>query len=302
MARLCPAGTTNAASGTIIGACSDIAPNYELPASTSFPTMNVLDIRLCSLPATYCPGIRFALLLQNATRMAPISATPGNFTSSAMALACPAALSNAASGPSIAACADILPGFALPAVGSYRLVAAVQRCVIGGYWCPGIVGALTPTSPTDMQPYTAVNGSLTSSAVALSCPAGTTNATSGYSLQDCTDIKPGYAMQPGAHTSVSDLAICLAVGSFCPGVVGALDMLSLTTYTTYTAAAGNYTSSATELLCPVETTNVASGTSIVRSPVIAVRPRVLTSARYPPAGCMHRHQPRICDAAWIVVR
>ena len=50
--------------------------------------------------------------------------------------------------------------------------------------------------------------------------------------------------------------------SFCPGVVRALDMLSLTTFTTYSAAAGNYQSSATELLCPVETTNVASGTSI----------------------------------------
>jgi hypothetical protein len=243
------------------------------------------------------------LPLNSYTTMDLFEAKPGSYAASAIAVECPTGLSNPASGSSIATCRDILPGFALPAVGSYRLVAAVQRCVIGGYWCPGIVGALTPTSPTDMQPYTAVLGSsLTSSAVALSCPAGTTNATSGYSLQDCTDIKPGYAMQPGAHTSVSDLAICSAVGSFCPGVVGALDMLSLTTYTNYTAAAGNYTSSATELLCPVETTNVASGTSIVRSPVIAVRPRVLTSARYPPAGCMHRHQPRIRDAAWIVVR
>ncbi len=125
--RPCPAGTTNAASGTIIGACSDIAPNYELPAGTAFPTTNVLDIKPCATPATYCPGIRSALALQTAVLMAAVSAIPGTYTSSAMALACPAALSNAASGPSIAACADILPGFALPAAGGpYTQVSAVQ--------------------------------------------------------------------------------------------------------------------------------------------------------------------------------
>jgi hypothetical protein len=75
---------------------------------------------------------------------------------------------------------------------------------------------LTLTSPTGMQPYTAVLGNATSSAVAQTCPLGTTNATSGYAFTDCTDIRAGYAMQPGARSSVSEIQLCTAVGCVPP--------------------------------------------------------------------------------------
>ena len=102
--------------------------------------------------------------------------------------------------------------------------------------CPGALGVLLPTTAAVMASITAVAGNYTFSSVAISCPAGTSNVGSGVVLGDCSDVKAGWALPLGTSSLVSDITLCNAAGSYCPGFVGAqLVLTSPSTFTSYSA-------------------------------------------------------------------
>jgi hypothetical protein len=95
---------------------------------------------------------------------------------------------------------------------------------------------LLPTTATVMASITAVVGNFTFSTVVISCPAGTSNVASGIVLGDCSDVKAGWAMPLGNSSVVSNITLCSAAGTYCPGFVGAqLVLTSPTTFASYSA-------------------------------------------------------------------
>jgi hypothetical protein len=143
--------------------------------------------------------------------MASIQAAAGNYLSSLVILTCPTGTSNVASGAALSSCTDIAAGFALTP-GVHTLVSDITSCTLPGTYCPGFVGAgLNLTTPTDLTSFTAVNGTYSSSAVTMTCPAGTTNNASGTSIAVCKDLAPGYALTVGVHTRLSDIVRALVM-------------------------------------------------------------------------------------------
>ena len=271
VALTCPTGTTNAASGSSVAACSTLSAGYALVLTLGNSTTAVADLTLCSSGApvnSYCPGAAGVLHLSSDVAMSSLVAQRGIYSSSVAPMPCPPGTGNAASGASVSTCVDILQGWSLP-LGASTSVSSLANCTAASVFCPGITGVLSLISDVLMTSYTAAPGSYSASAVALSCPAGITHGSGGLwtSVQNCTDLVAGWSFPTaGSFSYAANVTQCNSAGSYCPGLVGAFNSVRLNSSTTfaapYAASAGVYNSSAVVLTCPTGTTNAASGSSV----------------------------------------
>ncbi len=226
--------------------------------------------------------------------------------------ACPAGTTNAITGGSLVGtaavdatvCDDLAPGYAIlsaiaaqsTAGASVNLTSGITPCA-AGFYCPGkALGVNAITAGTTGSTFTWTTFQVTA---ATACPTGTTWAgsasASATSAAVCDDLAAGYYIPSaiaaqaaaGAVTALTAGIQQCPVGSYCPGLVGAISTGNggITAGTTGNTFTWNLVQAVPAAACPAGSTSAVGSTSSSACNIVAPGYYIDQSALNTPVVC-----------------